>query len=313
MDNPKVSIIIPVYNGGNFIEKGLNSVLAQTYKDFEVLIINDGSTDDSLSIIEKWIAKTAEVVHVQVFSIENSGVSSARNLGIEKSKGDYIAFLDCDDYWEPRKLETQISILEKEHEYVGSITNFFVVRTLHNGELRKFRLISHKNIASLRYGWFSLLGNGGLISSSLVYRKNLEFKFSSELSTAADLDFFLNLSSDGKIQLVDEPLVNYRVHGSQMHLSAEKLIHDYELLAQKLPNYDLPITERVVMGNAFAMSALLECSRGNFLKSLSSLRKSIRMNYTSLFSILISVIWKRARSKSKFISLKLNCFREKYL
>jgi glycosyltransferase involved in cell wall biosynthesis len=313
VDNPKVSIVIPVYNGESFIENGLNSVLAQTYKDFEVLIINDGSTDGSLLIIQRWASQNADFVNVRVFSTENSGVSSARNLGIEKSKGDYIAFLDCDDYWEPEKLEAQIMVLEKEHDYVGSITNFFLVKTLHNGGLRKFRLISHKNIGSLRFGWFSLLGNGGLISSSLVYRKNLAFRFSSELSTAADLDFFLNLSSTGEIQLVEKPLVNYRIHGSQMHLSAAKLIHDYRLLAKRLPGYDLPISERVVMGNAFAMSALLECSRGNFSNGMSLLQKSIRLNYASMFSIFISVIWKRVRSKSNFILWNLKNFREEKL
>ncbi len=301
MDNPKVSVIIPVYNGENFIENSLDSVAAQTYKNLEILIINDGSTDESLPTIEKWMAEKASFVNVQVFSTRNSGVSSARNTGIQKSKGEYIAFLDCDDYWETGKLEAQVRILEEDHECVGAITNFFLVKDLRGGELRSFRLINHKNIESLRFGWFSLLGNGGLLSSSLIYRKSLGLRFSKELSTSADLDFFLNLSLTGKIQIVREPLVNYRIHGSQMHLSSVKLVHDFELLAKKLPSYDLLISEKALMGNVLAMSALLELSSGNLRKGFSLIKKSFKTNYGSMFSILISVLWKRVHSKLNYI------------
>lgn len=312
MDNPKVSIIIPVFNGEDFIENSLNSVANQTYRNFEVLIINDGSTDSSLSIIEKWVSENASLVNVQVFSTTNSGVSSARNTGIQKSKGQYIAFLDCDDYWETGKLDAQVKILEADHKCMGAITNFFLVKNLRNGELRSFRLINHKNIESLRFGWFSLLGNGGLISSSLIYRKNLNLRFSNELSTSADLDFFLNLSFAGKVHIVGEPLVNYRIHGSQMHLSSVKLIHDYELLAKKLSSYDVQISKTALMGNALAMSALLEFSRRNFITGFSLIKKSFNTNYGSIFSILVSVIWKRVHSKLNFISWSLKNSQGKY-
>ena len=312
MDNPKVSIIIPIFNGEDFIENSLNSVANQTYRNFEVLIINDGSTDSSLSIIEKWVSENASLVNVQVFSTTNSGVSSARNTGIQKSKGQYIAFLDCDDYWETGKLDAQVKILEADHKCVGAITNFFLVKNLRNGELRSFRLINHKNIESLRFGWFSLLGNGGLISSSLIYRKNLNLRFSNELSTSADLDFFLNLSFAGKMQIVGEPLVNYRIHGSQMHLSSVKLIHDYELLAKRLSSYDVQISKTALMGNALAMSALLEFSRRNFITGFSLIKKSFNTNYGSIFSILVSVIWKRVHSKLNFISWSLKNSQGKY-
>jgi len=312
VDNPKVSIIIPVFNGENFIENCLNSVANQTYRNFEVLIINDGSTDSSLSTIEKWISENASLVNVQVFSTANSGVSSARNTGIQKSKGGYIAFLDCDDYWENGKLDAQVRILEADHNCVGAITNFFLVKNLRNGELRAFRLIKHQNIESLRFGWFSLLGNGGLISSSLIYRKNLNLRFSNELSTSADLDFFLNLSFAGKVQIVGEPLVNYRIHGSQMHLSSVKLIHDYELLAKRLSSYDVQISKTALMGNALAMSALLEFSRRNFITGFSLIKKSFNTNYGSIFSILVSVIWKRVHSKLNFISWSLKNSQGKY-
>jgi glycosyltransferase involved in cell wall biosynthesis len=302
MSNPRVSIIIPIFNGEKFIEECLDSVVAQTYKDFEILVINDGSTDGSLEVIQGWKEKNSNLEKLQVFSTSNSGVSSARNTGVAISKGEFIAFLDCDDYWEAGKLEAQVEALEEDDGCVGSITNFFVIRDLHNGVPQRFRLIKHKNIESLRFGWLSLLGNGGLISSSLVYRKKLQMEFSRDLSTSADLDFFLKLSSAGKVQIVGAPLVNYRIHGQQMHLSSTKLVHDYEFLAKRLPEYDVPILENVFMGNVFAMSTLLEYSDRDFAKGLLFMKKSIRANFSSLAKILFSVIWKRIRGKSNLLS-----------
>ncbi len=302
MNDPRVSIIIPLYNGEKFIEECLNSIVAQTYKDFEVLVINDGSTDGSLAAIERWKEKNLSLGNLQVISTANSGVSSARNTGVAMSKGEFIAFLDCDDYWEAGKLDAQVETLEEDYECVGSITNFFLVRDIQNGVPKRFRLIKHKDVESLRFGWLSLLGNGGLISSSLIYRKKLEIEFSRDLSTSADLDFFLNLSSAGKVQIVEAPLVNYRIHGSQMHLSAAKLVRDYEFLSKRLPNFGVPILEKVLMGNVFAMSALLEYSGRNFAQGFSFIKKSIDANFGSLPRILISVIWKRIRSKLNFLS-----------
>lgn len=96
MDNIKVSVIVPVYNGAEYIGGTLDSIINQDFNGFEVIVIDDGSTDNSLEIIEERLSKSAiahEIVHQ-----ENSGVSSARNLGIEKAQGEYLVFVDSDDY-----------------------------------------------------------------------------------------------------------------------------------------------------------------------------------------------------------------------
>ncbi len=97
---PIFSIIIPAYNAADTITNTLNAVLAQTVKDFEIIIINDGSTDDTLSMIEPFLSD-----RIRVISTPNGGVSRARNLGINKAQGKYIALLDADDYWAPQHLE----------------------------------------------------------------------------------------------------------------------------------------------------------------------------------------------------------------
>lgn len=95
------SVIIPVYNKAGFLEKTLTSVLNQRFNDFELLLINDGSTDDSLAIIQQFSDP-----RIRLINQSNQGVSSARNKGIEQAKADYLAFLDADDLWQPNHLET---------------------------------------------------------------------------------------------------------------------------------------------------------------------------------------------------------------
>ena len=104
---PKVSVVIPAYNAMPFLSKTLDSVLGQTFSDFEVLVINDGSTDD----IEAWVSGLTDR-RVTMINQENQGCAIARNTGVFVSNGDYIAFLDADDIWEPTKLEKQVCILE---------------------------------------------------------------------------------------------------------------------------------------------------------------------------------------------------------
>jgi glycosyltransferase involved in cell wall biosynthesis len=103
-----ISVIIPVYNAEKTILQTINSVLNQTFSDFELIIINDGSTDNTLKRLEEIQDK-----RLCVYSIENKGVSAARNRGIEESKSPYISFIDADDVWAPRKLEMQLEKLEK--------------------------------------------------------------------------------------------------------------------------------------------------------------------------------------------------------
>ena len=102
------SIIIPVYNKGNHIQNTINSVLNQTNQDFEIIVVNDGSTDHSLDVI-----KSINDKRIKLFTLENKGVSHARNFGLTKASSEFIAFLDADDYWLPNHLETFLILYNK--------------------------------------------------------------------------------------------------------------------------------------------------------------------------------------------------------
>lgn len=109
MSYPLVSVIIPVYNVENYLKECLDSVLNQTYKNIEVIVINDGSTDKSLHILEDYSSKFN---NIKIIDQENSGQSVARNKGLENAKGKYIYFLDSDDYILPDTLKKLIKKLE---------------------------------------------------------------------------------------------------------------------------------------------------------------------------------------------------------
>lgn len=115
----KISIIIPVYNTGIHIEKCLNSIKNQTRKiDLEVIIINDGSTDNSENIVKQYIEKHKEFLNIKYYSKENEGVAKTRNFGIEKATSDYIMFLDSDDYIEPETFETLEKYIEQDIDLI---------------------------------------------------------------------------------------------------------------------------------------------------------------------------------------------------
>ena len=102
---PKISVIVPVYNTEKFLQRCIDSVLAQTYQDFELLLIDDGSKDSSDTICDEYAAQDTRV---KVFHKENGGVSSARNVGLDNARGEWITFVDSDDYIEENYLQTFI-------------------------------------------------------------------------------------------------------------------------------------------------------------------------------------------------------------
>ena len=106
----KVSVIIPVHNSSKYILECLNSVINQTYRNLEIICIDDKSTDDSVSIIKNIKDKRIKLIELNI----NSGAAIARNKGIEASTGDYICFLDSDDYWKPRKIEKQLRFIKNK-------------------------------------------------------------------------------------------------------------------------------------------------------------------------------------------------------
>jgi glycosyltransferase involved in cell wall biosynthesis len=288
----KISIIVPVFNGRAFILDALNSILEQSFIDWECVLINDGSTDDSGELIENWILQNNLVHKFEVVSTPNQGVSRSRNLGLDLAKGEFVAFLDCDDIWERDKLELQHKILCSNPNAVGVVSSFYIVRPNRQELLKASRLIHHKNYRKLIAGWLSLTGNGALVSSGLLMRRN-NLRFNLHLSTTADLEFFVNLSNLGPIKLEPYPLVRYRIHSGQMHLSPEKLIEEYPRLLEILGQHTNHFKTRVLFGNLYAMAGFLALSKKDFRYGLGLIKVSAKHSLFSLPRISVAIFHKR--------------------
>lgn len=121
---PLFSVIIPLYNKADTIERALKSVRAQTCRDFEVVVVDDGSTDNSAEIVERFEG----IDHLRLIRQENAGVSAARNRGVEVAEGEYAAFLDADDYWDKDYLKTVAEVITKMNRPVIAGTGFYWVQ-----------------------------------------------------------------------------------------------------------------------------------------------------------------------------------------
>lgn len=119
----RFSVIVPLYNKAPYVKKALESICAQTYKDFELVIIDDGSTDDSLAVVNDFVREVYGV-KCMVYSQANAGVAAARNNGVTKSKGEYVCFLDADDWWEPTYLEEMDRLIMEYPEAGLYATNY---------------------------------------------------------------------------------------------------------------------------------------------------------------------------------------------
>lgn len=213
--NPLVSIIIPVYNGSNYVKEAIDSALAQTYKNIEVIVVNDGSTDNTEKIVKSYGDK------IRYFYKENGGVASALNLAIENSKGEYISWLSHDDVYYPNKIQKQIEALSKLMDNNMIIfSNYIVLRQEDKIEFKnklKFdNSISKQNI-------LRLLFCSGLHGCSLLIPKDCFRKvsiFDTKLKTTQDYDLWFKFIHAGyNFYFVDEYLIKSRIHRKQDSLS----------------------------------------------------------------------------------------------
>lgn len=234
-----VSVIIPTYNRAGVIGRALRSVLAQSYRDVELIVVDDGSTDGTSSVLEQFRS------HVTVLCQPNRGVASARNLGLVHARGELIAFLDSDDEWLPDKLARQV---ERYGEAYGAGDRAFVCHTdeiwLRNGKPVRQKKI-HRKQGGL---FFERALERCLISpSAVMLSRNLldrVGRFDENLPAAEDYDLWLRITAFHSVEYVPEPLVvKHGGHADQLSLTVpaidrfrikaiEKIVADPRLSAQ---------------------------------------------------------------------------------
>jgi hypothetical protein len=230
----RVSVIIPAYNASRFLKAAIDSVLAQTYADIEVIVIDDGSTDDTAQIA----SNSPGVICIRK---PNGGVSSARNAGVRSSTGDYVAFLDADDVWHPQKIACQVALMEQHADCdlsytrmsVDSETDSVTSTTVDAGQMRHTRI--DELGPSFRNPFFG--------TSSVIVRRAAFDRaggFDETLPFAEDINFFLRVVIDRPLVFILEFVSVYKrpVVGSLSQDSSAgyaKLIGVYDVLLRERP------------------------------------------------------------------------------
>jgi len=220
MNEPKVTVVIPTYNRSDLLPRAIKSIQNQTYQNYELLVVDDASTDNTDELMEQFISDKIKYIKLD----ENVGQCIARNKASEKATGEYIGFLDSDDEWLPEKIEKQIKLFQNSPvENVGAVYCGFIEK---DEVLNKTEVINRDNLRGHIYDRF--LSGFCPSTTSMFLVKTEAFRkvngFDEYLITFVDYDLWLRISKAGYgFDYVDEPLiVKYEHQGDQMAKNLDK-------------------------------------------------------------------------------------------
>ncbi len=257
--SPRVSVVVPCYNYGRFVAEAIGSILAQTYQDFEVIVVDDGSTDNTPEVL-----RGITDPRVRVLRKENGGCASARNAGRELARGEFLTFLDADDLWRPTFLERQVAVLDAEPEVSFCFTD--MVRSSNGSILpetqfdiaKAFRdLPTRPSGASgarvLTVDTFEALAPlpdpPGWLQASMLRVAAIRGSMSKAgIPNAEDLYLILQVYSRTRAAYIDEPLVEIRRHGNNSYKSHDQIrTAVLSVMKQVYEEVDLPPHHREVL------------------------------------------------------------------
>lgn len=213
---PIISVVIPVYNGEKTIQETIESVLKQTYQEFEIIAIDDGSQDNTLAIIN-----SIQDQRIKVFSYPNAGLSASRNRGFARASGEFIAFLDADDLWTQDKLESQLELLQQNPQ--AAVAYSWTDHIDESGKFLKpasYTSCSGNIYERLLIGNFLSCGSNTLIRAESLKQVG---GFDESLKAAEDWDMWLRLAPRYDFVVVPRPQVLYRVSPYSMSANISKM------------------------------------------------------------------------------------------
>lgn len=213
-----VSVIINCRNSERFLKQCIDSVINQTYKNLQIIIVDNQSTDNTKEIIDSYQDNRIKYFN----TLLSLSLGAARNFALEKTNGEFIAFIDSDDIWEKNKIESTIERFTNNIGLVYSDVKYF-------NHQKHFQLYSHRNIYTGKcfndlICDYNLCMSSCIISNRIIKKYNI--KFNKNLKVCEDLDFFLKIAFVSELDYVDEVLTNYRIHNN--NLSAQYLDLFYE-------------------------------------------------------------------------------------
>jgi len=238
--NPIISVILPVYNAEKYIEEAINSILEQAYQNFELIIINDGSTDTSLSVINQYEKNNK----VRIVTQENKGLIFTLNKGIDLAKGQYIARMDADDIAHPERFEKQISLFEANPSLgvcSASTENFGAETDL------TIRSDDNDNLKATLLFWPPFAHPAAMIKRSVLSDNNIKYR--EEFKHCEDFDLWSQLAPYGEFSNVTEVMLKYRVHPEQVTNSFSDVVLDahFRICQRNLSEIGIKLEKRDFM------------------------------------------------------------------
>ena len=241
---PKVSIVLPAYNADKTIGRAIDSILQQRYGEWELLIIDDGSTDDTNRIVKGYTGDP----RVHLFAQDaNVGVSASRNIGLDAAIGGYVAFLDADDYWLPEKLEVQVNFMQR-YDLIVSATSYF-----REVEITKKRFIE-KTMKSA--GINEMLERNRMAHSTAMVKREVISNIRFEKTGHEDYVFWVRvlLHSQSRVRFIQRPLTVYTVRkGSVSANKIRSAVWHWKNLRQ---DFSLPFTSAAKFFLSYALNSI---------------------------------------------------------
>ena len=301
-ENPLVSIIIPMFNAQEWIVGLLQSILNQTYKNIEVILINDGSTDESLTLVNKF-SKDFREIRLKVVNQANTGVSEARNEGVRNSIGELLAFVDSDDIWIREKIERQVRAMIKS-DVAATACSYAIFR---DSDLEILDVVHPDWSTHGVRNWLLFRSYGGLLSSTLMLRREVFYEtgpFKIDLSLSADIDFAWRLLSVNQVVLIREPLVGYRLRPNQMHKLPDLLISESKRILNTVSLFQSKKFSRIYLANLNLRLFLYRAQDGDFWNGLQFLLKAFRFNSLEVCVTTLRILSSRIFRKFKYAEKK---------
>tara|TARA_X000000950_G_C13836620_1_gene628473 strand:+ start:292 stop:1065 length:774 start_codon:yes stop_codon:yes gene_type:complete len=226
--NDLISIIMPAFNAGGYISYAIQSVINQTYSNWELIIIDNNSRDNTLEKVNKYLVINNRIKLFK--SSENFGPGNARNIGLKKSKGTYIAFLDADDFWDSEFLEKLISF-SKINNYYFVYCPYYIC----SGEISKLNQVSpYANISNI------LKANPLSCLAVLIKKNKIKYKFNTLFRTHEDIDMWIKIiKSNGVAYRYNKPLAFYRQRKNSLSSKKFKNALDRWVFLRNTMKYDL--------------------------------------------------------------------------
>ncbi len=281
-ETPLVSVIIPAYNAEKFIERTLNSVLNQTYRNLEVLIIDDGSQDRTETLVQEWMENDSRI---RFFQQKNSGVAAARNLGIKQAKGDLIAPVDADDIWYPQYLEKVVAIFGESDLSVGIVYAWSIDIDEEDQLMRGFHVDYYEGDIYLKLLYRNFIGNA---SATVIRRQCFEKMgyYSEKLRSqkaqgCEDWDLYLRLAEVYQFRVIPEFLVGYRQLSNSMSKDYSAMAKSLQLVLEKVqkrhPNIP-PFIYQWSLSNFYIYLAHKSNENDQYQEALKWLAQALRLD-----------------------------------